>query len=33
MLLMVAGEPPGPDERTRFVAAAVSTFLNGCRRG
>lgn len=32
-LLMVAGDPPGPDERTRYVAAAVSTFLEGRRRG
>ncbi len=32
MLLMVAGDAPGPEERTRYVAAAVSTFLNGRRR-
>jgi TetR/AcrR family transcriptional regulator, mexJK operon transcriptional repressor len=32
MLLMVAGDPPSPDERTRYVAAAVSTFLEGRRR-
>ncbi len=32
MLLMVAGEAPGPEERTRYVAAAVSTFLNGRNR-
>ncbi len=32
MLLMVTGEAPGPEERTRYVAAAVSTFLDGCQR-
>lgn len=31
MLLMVAGEAPGPEERARYVATAVSTFLNGRR--
>lgn len=33
MLLMVAGEAPGPEERGRYVATAVSTFLDGHRRG
>jgi len=32
MLLMVAGDPPTPEERTRYVAAAVSTFMDGRRR-
>jgi TetR/AcrR family transcriptional repressor of mexJK operon len=33
MLLMVDGEAPGPEERARYVATAVSTFLEGCQRG
>lgn len=32
MLLMVAGEAPGPEERSRYVATAVSTFLEGRQR-
>jgi AcrR family transcriptional regulator len=32
MLLGVSDAPPSPEERGRQVAAAVSTFLNGCVR-
>jgi TetR/AcrR family transcriptional regulator, mexJK operon transcriptional repressor len=32
MLLGVVAEPPSPEERERYVAAAVSTFLDGHRR-